>query len=140
MSIASSPLVAFIPTRDAVRARAFYEGTLGLRFVSDNPFGLVVDSGGTTIRIQKVEAFTPQPFTALGWTVGDIAAAIAELRGRGIAFERYEFLSQDALGVWTTPDGTKVAWFKDPDGNTLALSQMGPSPVTPQAREHANGP
>ena len=140
MSIASSPLVAFIPTRDAVRARAFYEGTLGLRFVSDNPFGLVVDSGGTTIRIQKVEAFTPQPFTALGWTVGDIAAAIAELRGRGIAFERYEFLSQDALGVWTTPDGTKVAWFKDPDGNTLALSQMGPSPVTPQPREHANGP
>ena len=134
MRIASSSLVAFIPTRNAARARAFYEGTLGLRFVSDSPFALVVDSGGTTVRIQKVEALTPQPFTALGWTVSDIAETIAELRGRGVAFESYEFLSQDALGVWTTPDGTKVAWFKDPDGNTLSLTQMGPSPATSEAR------
>src|SRR6185503_11169833 len=140
MRIASSSLVAFIPTRNAARARAFYEGTLGLRFVSESPFGLVVDSGGTIVRIQKVESFTPQPFTVLGWTVGDIAAAIAELRGLGVAFERYEFLSQDAIGVWTTPDGTKVAWFKDPDGNTLALSQMGPSSTTPEARGRATGP
>ena len=125
MSLAACPLIAFIATRDAARARVFYEGTLGLRIVSDTPFALVVDSGGIAIRIQKVEAFTPHPFTALGWTVGDIAQTMAELRGRGVAFERYEFVPQDALDVWTTPDGSKVAWFKDPDGNTLSLTQFG---------------
>jgi catechol 2,3-dioxygenase-like lactoylglutathione lyase family enzyme len=126
MSLASSTLVAFVATRDAARARSFYEGTLGLCIVSDTPFALIVDAGGTTVRIQKVQAFTPHPFTALGWTVNDLARTIAELRGRGVVFERYEFVLQDALGVWTTPDGAKVAWFKDPDGNTLSLTQVGP--------------
>jgi catechol 2,3-dioxygenase-like lactoylglutathione lyase family enzyme len=127
MSIASSPLVAFIATRDAADARAFYEGKLGLRIVSDTPFALVVDSGGTTVRIQKVNTFTPHPFTALGWTVGDIIRTIAELQARGVGFEHYDFVPQDALGVWTAPDGTKVAWFKDPDGNTLSVTQMPPA-------------
>jgi catechol 2,3-dioxygenase-like lactoylglutathione lyase family enzyme len=128
MSLAQSALVAFIPTRDADRARAFYESTLGLRVVADSPFALILDSRGTTIRIQKVEAFTPHPFTALGWQVADIVATMNELRGRGVAFERYASMPQDHAGIWTAPDGTRVAWFKDPDGNTLALSE--PSPVT----------
>jgi catechol 2,3-dioxygenase-like lactoylglutathione lyase family enzyme len=124
MSLATDHLVAFIATRDAARARAFYEGILELRVVSDTPFALVVDSGGTTVRIQKVAAFTPHPFTALGWTVRDIARAMADLGARGVAFERFEFVPQDAHGVWTTPDGTKVAWFKDPDGNTLSVTEL----------------
>jgi catechol 2,3-dioxygenase-like lactoylglutathione lyase family enzyme len=123
LSLAASPVVAFVATRDAARARAFYESTLGLRVVADTPFALVVDSGGTTIRIQKVEAFTPHPFTALGWAVRDIARTMAALRERGVVFQRFEFVSQDAHGVWTTPDGSKVAWFQDPDGNTLSLSE-----------------
>lgn len=123
MTIAESPLVAFLATRDAARARAFYEGVLGLRVVDDTPFAIVLDAKGTVLRIQKVETLTPHPFTSLGWKVSDIAAAIADLQKRGIAFERYEFLAQDASGAWTTPDGTKVAWFKDPDGNTLSISQ-----------------
>jgi len=125
VGLASSSVVAFVATRDAARARAFYENTLGLRVVTDTPFALVVDSGGTTIRIQKVDALTPQPFTALGWTVRDIARTMGALRERGVVFERYEFVPQDSLGVWTTPDGSKVAWFKDPDGNTLSLTEHG---------------
>ena len=123
MTLAESPLVAFIATRDAARARAFYESTLGLRVVADTPFALIVRSGVAILRIQKVEALAPQPFTALGWTVADIAATIDELRGRGVVFERYSSLPQDEVGVWNTPDGSKVAWFKDPDGNTLSLTQ-----------------
>ena len=129
MSLSQSSLVAFIATRDAARARAFYESTLGLRVIADSPFALVLDSRGTTIRIQKVETFTPHPFTSLGWTVADIAKSIDELRGRGVLFERYQTLPQDQAGIWTTPDGSKVAWFKDPDGNTLSLTQPGrPAP------------
>jgi catechol 2,3-dioxygenase-like lactoylglutathione lyase family enzyme len=123
VSLAASPVVAFVATRDAARARAFYESTLGLRVVADTPFALVVDAGGTTIRVQKVKAFTPHPFTALGWTVGDIARMMAALRERGVVFQRFEFVPQDAHGVWTTPDGSKVAWFQDPDGNTLSLTE-----------------
>ena len=125
MSLSQADLVAFIATRDAARARAFYESTLGLRVLADTPFALVIDARGTTIRIQKVETFAPQPFTALGWRVLDIAATVDELRGRGVAFERYESLPQDEAGIWTTPDGSRVAWFKDPDGNTLSVTQLG---------------
>jgi catechol 2,3-dioxygenase-like lactoylglutathione lyase family enzyme len=123
MTLAQSALVAFIPTLDAGRARAFYESTLGLCVVADTPFALILDSRGTTIRIQKVETFTPHPFTALGWQVADIVATMGELRGRGVAFQRYASMPQDQAGIWTAPDGTRVAWFKDPDGNTLAVSQ-----------------
>ena len=129
MSLSESSLVAFIATRDGARARAFYESTLGLRVIADSPVALVLDSRGTTIRIQKVDALTPHPFTSLGWTVADIAKSVDELRGRGVSFERYQPLPQDEAGIWTTPDGSKVAWFKDPDGNTLSLTQPGaPAP------------
>ena len=127
MSLSQSELVAFIATRDGARARAFYESTLGLRVLADTPFALVFDARGTTIRIQKVESFAPHPFTALGWRVPDITATVDELRGRGVAFERYESLPQDEAGIWTTPDGSRVAWFKDPDGNTLSVTQLGPA-------------
>jgi catechol 2,3-dioxygenase-like lactoylglutathione lyase family enzyme len=126
MSLIESPLVAFLATCDAARARAFYESTLGLRVTADTPFALVLDSRGTTIRMQKVETFTPQPFTAMGWAVADIEKTIDQLRGRGVAFERYASLPQDEAGIWTTPDGSRVAWFKDPDGNTLSLTQAAP--------------
>ena len=123
MSLAASPIVAFLATRDAARARSFYEGTLGLRIIDDTPFALVVDAHGTTVRVQKVAEFTPHPFTALGWKVADIRSTIADLVRRGVRFERYDFVPQDSDGVWTSPDGTRVAWFKDPDGNTLSVGE-----------------
>ncbi len=118
------PMMAFVATRDGARARAFYEGKLGLRFVSDDPSAIVFDVGGTMLRVQKVEKLAPAQYTVLGWKVPDIASAIAGLARSGVVFERYGFFEQDELGVWTSPSGAKVAWFKDPDGNTLSLTQM----------------
>jgi len=119
------PLVGFVPTTDLARARSFYEGTLGLRVGHEDGFALVVDAGGTTVRVTLVDAFEPQPFTVLGWAVDDVGAAARELVARGIAFERFGFLEQDDDGVWTAPSGDHVAWFKDPDGNTLSLGDTG---------------
>jgi catechol 2,3-dioxygenase-like lactoylglutathione lyase family enzyme len=116
-------LIAFIPTKDAARARAFYEDTLGLRFISDDSFALVMEANGTMLRIVRVGDFAPQPFTILGWEVTDIEATVTAMTGKGVQFSRYGFLEQSANGVWTAPGGAKVAWFLDPDGNTLSLSQ-----------------
>jgi len=118
-----SPLIAFIPTKDTTRARRFYEKILGLRFLSDDSFAIVMDANGTMVRIVRVEDFTPFPFTILGWQVNDIHKIIAEMTGKGVTFTRYPYFEQSPDGVWTAPGGAKVAWFTDPDGNTLSLSQ-----------------
>ena len=102
------------------------DGGLGLTFVEDTPFALVFDAHGIQLRVTRVEELTPSPHTVLGWDVGDVPAAVKQLGGKGVTFERYEGLGQDDDGIWSSPDGTKVAWFKDPDGNRLSVSQ-GPS-------------
>lgn len=117
-------LVAFVATSDAARARAFYETTLGLALVSDDPYALVFNANGTTIRVQKVDGFKPQPFTALGWTVEDINAVVAALQRKDVICERFPGMDQDAQGVWASPSGARVAWFKDPDGNVLSLTEF----------------
>ena len=118
-------VVAFIATRDGVVAREFYEKTLGLRLISDEPWALVFDANGTTLRIQKVDSFTPLPFTALGWTVPDIESIVHSLEKRRIKLERYDGMKQDPRGIWRSPSGARVAWFKDPDGNTLSVTELG---------------
>jgi catechol 2,3-dioxygenase-like lactoylglutathione lyase family enzyme len=122
--LSAHPIMAFVATTRPEQARAFYQGVLGLPLVEDTPFALVFQAGGTNLRVQKAGPFQPHPFTALGWQVPDIAAAVKELAGRGVTFARYDFIPQDELGIWTTPDGARVAWFKDPDGNTLSLTQI----------------
>ena len=117
-------IVAFVATRSAKKAKSFYAEKLGLRFVSDDGFALVFDIAGTHLRIAKVQDFAPQPFTVLGWEVAAIETSVSELAGRGVVFERFPGLPQDELGVWNAPGGAKVAWFKDPDGNILSLSQQ----------------
>ncbi len=121
-------LVAFIATTKPDIAKTFYRDTLGLTLVEDTQVALVFDAHGTTLRVQRVEAATPPPFTQLGWHVPDIAKTIRELVGRGVLFERFGFFEQDDLGIWTAPDGTPVAWFKDPEGYTLSLNG-GPKPA-----------
>jgi catechol 2,3-dioxygenase-like lactoylglutathione lyase family enzyme len=124
MSLGSLETVAFIPTTDFAKARAFYEDILGLTFVSDDGFALVFSLGPhhQMLRIVQAPGFTPLPFTQFGWQVKDIHATVAELIAKGIEFVRYSYFEQSPDGVWTAPDGAKVAWFKDPDGNTLSLS------------------
>jgi catechol 2,3-dioxygenase-like lactoylglutathione lyase family enzyme len=122
----TAPLVAFVPTLDPARARAFYEGILGLRFVSEDDFALVLSSGGITVRIANVGSlpdFRPAPYTILGWHVPSAEAAAAALQARGVPFERYEGMEHDALGIWKSPSGARVGWFKDPDGNVLSVTE-----------------
>jgi len=126
MLTASSP-VAFLATTQPANARRFYVETLGLALQSDDAFSLVFDLAGVPLRLQKVQAFQPHPFTALGWQVDDAAAIATLLRGRGVTFERYPFLQQDANDLWTAPGGARVAWFKDPDGNLLSITDGGAS-------------
>jgi catechol 2,3-dioxygenase-like lactoylglutathione lyase family enzyme len=120
--LGSIDIVAFVPTRDFEKARAFYEGVLGLRFVKNDGFAMVLDANGIMVRVAKAQ-FTPAPFTILGWQVPDIEKMVAGLQAKGVQFERFGFLEQDALGIWTAPSGDKVAWFKDPDENVLSVSQ-----------------
>ncbi len=122
--LGSANIVAFVPTKGAEKAKAFYKGVLGLRFVSDDGFALVFDANGIMVRVAKVPPqFTPAQFTILGWQVSEIEKVVAGLVAKGVQFERYGFLEQDELGIWTAPSGDKVAWFKDPDGNVLSVSQ-----------------
>jgi catechol 2,3-dioxygenase-like lactoylglutathione lyase family enzyme len=121
--LASSKIVGFVPTRDSKAAREFYEGKLGFRFVSDDQFALVMMAGDTMIRIAKAKDFTPAPYTVMGWEAQDIEPLVRWLASRGVAFEKYPFIQDQELGIWTAPGGDKVAWFKDPDGNVLSVSQ-----------------
>jgi catechol 2,3-dioxygenase-like lactoylglutathione lyase family enzyme len=122
--LGSSKIVAFAGVRDADRARAFYGDTLGLRLVSEDGFALVFDANRTMLRVSLVREVVAAPYTVLGWEVDDIIATAKALTAAGVKLERYEsFLKQDELGIWTAPGGTRVAWFKDPDGNLLSISQ-----------------
>jgi catechol 2,3-dioxygenase-like lactoylglutathione lyase family enzyme len=121
--LGTTNIVAFVPTRDSAKARAFYEGVLGLRFIKDDGFALVFDANGIMVRVAKAPPFTPAQFTILGWEVHDIAKIASRLKDKGVVFERFGFFEQDPLGIWTAPTGDKVAWFKDPDGNVLSVSE-----------------
>jgi catechol 2,3-dioxygenase-like lactoylglutathione lyase family enzyme len=124
MSLASVPTIAFIPTQNPPAARAFYEKTLGLSFVKEDGFAMVFEIGPSKqmLRIVTAKGFEPLPFTLFGWEVSDIRPTIAQLTANGVEFLRFSFFQQDEAGVWTAPDGSLVAWFKDLDGNTLSLS------------------
>ena len=121
--LASGKMIGFLFTNDYEAAREFYEGKLGCEFVSQDQFALALRLGGHMIRIVKMPNFEAARATVLGWEVGDIEAVTGWLKGRGVKLEEYPFIQDQERGIWTTPDGSKVAWFKDPDGNVLSVSQ-----------------
>jgi catechol 2,3-dioxygenase-like lactoylglutathione lyase family enzyme len=124
--LGSMEIVAFVPTRNREKAREFFERMLGLRFVSDDRFALVFDANGVNVRVVDVSGvadFKPAPFTILGWSVSDIEKTVKGLQKKGVKFERFPGMEQDQLGVWSSPSGAKVAWFKDPDGNVLSVTE-----------------
>jgi catechol 2,3-dioxygenase-like lactoylglutathione lyase family enzyme len=116
-------MVGFVMSAQPEEAKAFYGGKLGFKFLRDDGFALVFDANGTMLRVGKMKSVTPAQFTVLGWEVGDIVTNVRELTASGVRFERYDFMHPDELGICTFPTGDKVAWFKDPDGNVLSLSQ-----------------
>ncbi len=121
--LGTTNIVACIPIGDAEKARAFYEGVLGLRFVKDDGFALVFDANGIMLRAAKMKEVKPVQFTILGWEVKHIEETARALQKQGVHFEIFGFFKQDELGIWTAPTGDKVAWFKDPNGNILSISQ-----------------
>jgi catechol 2,3-dioxygenase-like lactoylglutathione lyase family enzyme len=123
--LGGAELVAFAPSTDLARSRAFYEDVLGLTLVEDSSFAVAFDIGDSQLRVTAVEQRVAAPYTVLGWAVADIAAAIDALTARGVVFNRYDGMEQDARGVWRSPSGARVAWFQDPDGNVLSLTQHG---------------
>lgn len=122
-SLSDHGIIAFVATRDPVRAKEFYRDTLGLRLVSEDPFALVFDLHGVMLRVTVVKDLRPAGYTILGWQVPDIVTGAKGLQNAGVRFERYPGMEQDEVGAWTSPSGAKVAWFKDPDGNTLSISE-----------------
>jgi catechol 2,3-dioxygenase-like lactoylglutathione lyase family enzyme len=123
--LAANDLVAFAATGDLERAREFYSGVLGLPVLHLDDFACVLDAHGTMLRVTAVPGHSPAPFTVLGWKVPDITAMVRELAAAGVGITRYEGMGQDGDGIWTAPSGDKVAWFTDPDGNNLSLTQFG---------------
>jgi catechol 2,3-dioxygenase-like lactoylglutathione lyase family enzyme len=123
--LADAAPMGFLAVSDFARARAFYEGLLGLTFVSQDDFALVMRSGSVLIRFTLPLEIMIVPHTVFGWQVSDIDSTVALLSTKGVRFERYAHFgeSQRADGVWSAPSAAKVAWFKDPDGNLLSLSQ-----------------
>jgi len=121
--LGSTNTVAMVPIKDPAKARAFYEDVLGLRFVKDDGFALVFIANGVMIRAAKMKDFTPAQYTVLGWQVSGIENVVRELGKKSVHFEIFGFFKQDELGIWTAPNGDKVAWFKDPDGNILSVSE-----------------
>ena len=122
--LGSMKIVAFVPIKDSEKARSFYEGVVGLRFVKDDGFALVFEANGIMVRAAQMKDFTPAQFTVLGWQVYEIENVVRDLQKKGVHFEIFGFFQQDELGIWTAPTGDKVAWFKDPDGNILSVSQQ----------------
>jgi len=116
-------LVAFIPSSHLGSSHAFYAGVLGLDRVEATSMANVYDAYGTPLRVTLVTDHSPSPFTIIGFYVSDVLASMAELRERGVQFKSYEGYDQDADGIWTTPNGRRVAWFEDPDRNIISLSQ-----------------
>ncbi|MFL5825592.1 MAG: VOC family protein [Thermoleophilaceae bacterium] len=124
--LGSAALVAFVPSADLDRSERFYGGVLGLELVESSGFANVYDANGTMLRVTRVDQPVSAPYTVLGWTVPDIAAAARDLASKGIWLKRFQGMEQDDAGIWTAPGGSRIAWFEDPDGNVLSLQQPPP--------------
>ena len=122
--LAEKKLKAFVTTTKPGEAKSFYKDVLGLKLLSQDDYALEFEANGTLLRVTIVPEFKPQAFTILGWNVDDIASTIKSLNDKNIFCEKYDFFEQDGLGIWISPNGSKVAWFKDPDGNILSLTEQ----------------
>jgi catechol 2,3-dioxygenase-like lactoylglutathione lyase family enzyme len=123
-SLGSAKVVAFSATEKPEKALTFYRDVLGLKLEYHDQFALVFDCGGTTLRVAVVPEVKPAGYTILGWQVADIDRTISELAAAGARFSRYPGMEQEPNGVWNSPSGARIAWFTDPDGNTLSLTEL----------------
>ena len=122
--LSDKKLKAFVPTTMPDKAKAFYQDLLGLELLAEDEYALEFNANGVLLRVITVPVLKPQEFTVLGWNVSDISSLIRSMNNKGVHCEKYHFLIQDDLGIWTSPGGSRVAWFKDPDGNVLSLTEQ----------------
>ena len=122
--LANGMLKAFIPTVNPQEAILFYRDLLGFELMSEDDYAMEFNANGTLLRVTIVDEFVPQPFTILGWNIENLVFTVRQFNEKNIYFEIFDFLEQDDLGIWNSPDGAKVAWFKDPDGNILSLTEL----------------
>jgi len=123
MNLSQSKIVSFIPSTNLELAASFYTNKLNLKLISSDDYALEYFVNNATLRINKVVDLVKVNYTVLGWEVKNIKSTVDELRKNGIKFIFYEGMSQNENGICSFPDGGKVAWFKDPDDNTLSISQ-----------------
>lgn len=117
-------ITAFLPTTDSKKSKEFYTNILGLNLVSEDNFALEFEGMGSVLRITIVREFQPHPFTVLGFKIENIEQQVTALLHKNVTFERFNELDQDDLGIWTSPGSARIAWFKDPDGNLLSLTEV----------------
>ena len=122
--LANGMLKAFIPTVNPQEAILFYRDLLGFELMSEDDYAMEFNANGTLLRVTIVDEFVPQPFTILGWNIENLVFTVRQFNEKNIYFEIFDFLEQDDLGIWNSPGGAKVAWFKDPDGNILSLTEL----------------
>lgn len=122
--LGTQKLVAFVATQDPKGAKKFYRDSLGLALVSEDQFALVFDAAGTMLRVTRVQEVAAANYTVLGWQVRDIVQTAKSLEKAHVNLQRYPGIKQDELGIWNSPSGARVAWFRDPDGNTLSITQF----------------
>ena len=116
-------ITSILPSSNLEQSKEFFESKIGLQIISEDPYGVELEGLDSVLRLSLVQQFTPQAFTVLGFKVSDISLEVKSLTSKGVIFENYDSLDQDELGIWTSPSNAKVAWFKDPEGNVLSLTQ-----------------
>lgn len=121
--LANATITALVGTMQKDASTAFYRDTLGLKFVDDDGFAAIFEGKNARVRVSRVPAITPAAYAVLAFQVDDIDKIVDGLTAKGVVFQRYGFFVQDARGIWSAPDGTKVAWFHDPDMNLLSVVQ-----------------
>jgi catechol 2,3-dioxygenase-like lactoylglutathione lyase family enzyme len=121
--LSEADVTPFLASTDLQRARTFFEGVLGLKVSSVDSYALELATSGGSLRVALVQELRCAPYTVLGWNVGDIRAVVQGLGERGVTFKRYPGMTQDELGIWAAPSGSRIAWFEDPDGNVLSVAQ-----------------
>ena len=121
--LGSATITALVGTMKPEMSKAFYEDTLGLKFIADDTYAMIFEGKNAHVRVSRVPAVMPAQYAVLAFPVDDIDKAVDGLTAKGVVFARFGFFVQDAKGIWTAPDGTKVAWFHDPDLNLLSVVQ-----------------
>jgi predicted enzyme related to lactoylglutathione lyase len=121
--LSNAPIRAYIPATDIARARQFYEGKIGLRPKQEYAGGVIYDCGGTEVFMYPTSNAGTSRASQAFWQVDDVEAEVADLKARGVTFEEYDFPGQKMHNSIATGGGAKTAWFKDTEGNIMAVSQ-----------------